>query len=248
VHHHRGKAPLLLLLLLVVLLRPLVPLAAPADNTLTPAEKAAGWRLLFDGKTTRGWRGVKTGGGFPAEQWVVADGLLRCVGGKKHVDIITDEEFGDLELSWQWRLAAGGNSGIKYLVDEARSQPGFGIGFEYQLIDDDRHPDARAGRDGNRTVGALYDLIAPRDKVVRPPGQWNDSRLVILGTHVEHWLDGKKVLSFERGSPELKALIAASKYRSLPGFGEEARGHLLLQDHETEIAFRNIKVRIPPHR
>ena len=242
--NRRGKAPLVLLSGLT-LLATRAP-AAPAANTLSAAEKAAGWRLLFDGKTPKGWRGVKTPG-FPAEQWVVADGLLKCVGGKKHVDIITDEQFGDVELSWEWRLAAGGNSGVKYLVDEARSQPGFGIGFEYQLIDDDKHPDARAGHDGNRTVGALYDLIAPRDKIVHPPGQWNESRLLVRGNHVEHWLDGKKVVSFERGSPEMKALIAASKYRGLPGFGEDARGHLLLQDHETEIAFRNVKVRVPPH-
>jgi len=232
--------------LLLVTLATLPAAAAPPANTLTAAEKAAGWRLLFDGKTTKGWHGVKSDG-FPGEQWVVADGLLKCVGGKKHVDIVTDEEFGDVELRWEWRLAAGGNSGIKYLVDEGRSQPGFGIGFEYQLIDDDRHPDARAGRDGNRTVGALYDLIAPpKDKVVHPPGEWNESRLVITGNHVEHWLDGRKVLSFERGSPEMKALIAASKYRSIAGFGGDARGRLLLQDHETEIAFRNIKVRVPP--
>jgi hypothetical protein len=243
---HRGKARLVLLLGLIFFPRP--TLAAPAANTLSAADRAAGWRLLFDGKTTKGWRGVKTGGGFPSEQWVVADGLLKCVGGKKHIDIITEEEFGDVELVWEWRLAPGGNSGVKYLVDEARSQPGFGIGFEYQLIDDDRHPDAKAGRDGNRTVGALYDLIAPRDKVVHPPGQWNESRLLIVGNHVEHWLDGKKVVSFERGSPEMKALVAASKYRSIAGFGEDARGHLLLQDHETEIAFRNVKVRIPPRK
>jgi hypothetical protein len=222
--------------------------AAPAANTLTAAEKADGWRLLFDGKTTKGWRGVKTDG-FPAEQWVVADGLLKCVGGKKHIDLITEEQYGNLELRWEWRLAAGGNSGVKYLVDEEHSQPGFGIGFEYQIIDDDKHPDAKAGHDGDRTVGALYDLIAPaRGKTVHPPGQWNESRLVIAGSHVEQWLDGKKVVSFERGSPEMKALIARSKYRGIPGFGTNERGHLLLQDHETEIAFRNIKIRVPPHQ
>src|SRR3989442_16002082 len=116
------------------------------------------------------------------------------------------------------------------------SKPGFGIGFEFQLIDDDRHPDAKAGRDGNRTAGALYDLIAPStSKAVHPPGEWNESRLLVDGNHVEHWVNGKKVLSFERGSPEMKDLIARSKYRSIAGFGEGPKGHLLLQDHETEV-------------
>jgi hypothetical protein len=221
------------------------PAVAAVPNTVTAAEKAAGWRLLFDGKTTTGWRGVKKDG-FPGERWVVDGGVLKCVGGKNNIDIITIDQYDSFEFSWQWRLSAGANSGVKYLVDETISKPGFGIGFEYQLIDDDKHPDARAGRDGNRTAGALYDLIAPgKDKLVHPPGEWNESRLLVDGNHVEHWLNGKKVLSFERGSPEFKDLIARSKYKSIAGFGAAPRGHLLLQDHETEVAFRNLKLRAP---
>jgi hypothetical protein len=214
-----------------------------ATNTLTAAEKKEGWRLLFDGKTSKGWRAVK-GEAFPEANWVIDAGLLKCVGAKNHTDIVTTDQYDSFDFKWEWRLAAGGNSGVKYLVDEPASKPGFGIGFEYQLIDDDKHPDAKAGRDGNRTVGSLYDLIAAgKDKKVHPPGEWNESRLVVEGNHVEHWLNGVKVLSFERGSPEMKELVAKSKYKTLPGFGEVAKGPLLLQDHETEIAFRNLKIR-----
>jgi hypothetical protein len=220
------------------------PAVAAPTNTLTAAEKKAGWQLLFDGKTTSGWHGVKTEK-FPADHWVADGGILKCVGGKNNVDIVTDQQYDSFDFKWEWRITPGGNSGVKYLVDEAMSKPGFGIGFEYQLIDDDKHPDAKAGRDGNRTVGSLYDLIpADKAKVVKTPGEWNESRLLVDGNHVEHWINGKKVLSFERGSAEMKDLIAKSKYKSIAGFGEVPKGHLLLQDHETEVAFRNLKLRV----
>jgi hypothetical protein len=221
---------------------------APPTNRLTAAEKKAGWRLLFDGKTTRGWRGFKQTS-FPTGGWQVVDGTLRLAprakDGPRPGDIVTEEAFESFELRLEFRLSEGGNSGLKYLVDESLVKEGrSGLGFEFQMLDDDRHPDAKKGKDGNRTVGALYDLIAPAaDKVVHPPGQWNEARLVVDGDRVEHWLNGKMVVSFQRGSAALKTLIADSKYKTIAGFGEATRGHLLLQDHEDEVAFRNIKLR-----
>jgi len=246
--------PVLLALLSVSLSAPALakskeaaPAAAP--NTLTSKEKAAGWKLLFDGKTTKGWRSFKSSP-FPAEHWVAKDGALECVGGKKVTDIVTDEEFDSFEFAWDWKMSEKGNSGVKYLVDEAMSQKGNdGIGFEYQLLDDDKHPDAKKGKDGDRTAGSLYDLIpAAKDKKLNPVGEWNESRLVVDGNHVEHWLNGVKVVSFERFSPEMKALIAGSKYKDIPGFGETKKGHLLLQDHGNKIDFRNLKIRALPKK
>jgi hypothetical protein len=143
-------------------------------------------------------------------------------------------------------MSERGNSGVKYLVDEAMSQKGNdGIGFEYQLLDDDKHPDAKKGKDGNRTAGSLYDLIpAGKEKVLRPIGEWNESRLLVDGNHVEHWLNGVKVLSYERGSADMKTRIAESKYKDIKGFGEVVKGRLLLQDHDSEVDFRNMKVRV----
>jgi hypothetical protein len=216
-------------------------------NTLTAAEKAAGWRLLFDGKTMKGWRGFKLEAIPAGSRWVAQDGMLVRVPGKRTGDIVTVEQFDNLDLKWEWKIAPGGNSGLKYLVDEAMSKKADdGVGFEYQLLDDDKHPDAKKGKDGNRTAGSLYDIVpAGKDKVLHPPGEWNESRVLIEGNHVEHWLNGVKVVSYERGSPELKKMIADSKFKDIPGFGEVTRGHLLLQDHGNEITLRNIKVRPP---
>lgn len=225
--------------------------SAPAPgNTLSPAEKKAGWTLLFDGKTTRGWRGFRREA-FPAGGgWIVEEGALkRSKPGEKPGDIVTVDQYDDFELKLDWRLSSGGNSGIKYLVDESLVKSGYGgLGFEFQILDDDRHPDAKKGAPGTRTCGALYDLIAPQGKRVNPPGEWNEARLLVNGTHVEHWLNGVKVLEYERGSPALKTLIAGSKYKVNPGFGEPARGHILLQDHDDEVWYRNIKIRRLKHK
>jgi hypothetical protein len=220
------------------------PPAGAPPNTLTAKEKSAGWKLLFDGKSTKGWRAFKSAP-FPAEHWVAADGALKCVGGKKVTDIVTEDEFDNFEFAWEWRMSPGGNSGLKYLVDEGMSKrSNDGIGFEYQLLDDEKHPDAKKGKDGNRTAGSLYDLIpAAKDKPTRPIGEWNESRLVVDGNHIEHWLNGAKVLSYERASPEMKTRIAESKYKDIQGFGQVAKGRLLLQDHDSEVAFRNMKIR-----
>lgn len=225
---------------------------AGAPNTLTPAEKAAGWKLLFDGKTTQGWRGFRRDK-FPEGGWAIENGTIKHLAGggeqsQQGGDIITVGQYDNFELQLEWRIAPGANSGVKYLIDENMVKTGHsGVGFEMQILDDDRHPDAKMGKNGNRTAGSLYDLIPPKNKVLRPVGEWNQSRLVVNGNHIEHWLNGVKVVEFERGSPEMKALIAESKYKNIPGFGEVRKGHILLQDHGNEVWFRNIKIRELPN-
>jgi len=222
--------------------------SAPLPNTLTDSEKAAGWRLLFDGRTTDGWRGYNRTD-FPTAGWVIEAGTL------KHItvppaqaanagDIITRDEFTNFELQVVWKIAPGGNSGIKYLVDEALAKTGrAGVSFEMQVLDDERHPDAKLGKDGNRTAGAVYDLIPPSAHAARPIGDWNHVRIVVNSGQVQQWLNGVKVVEFEIGSPRIKALIAESKFKDIPGFGEVRRGHILLQDHGDEVWFRDIKIR-----
>ncbi len=217
-------------------------------NTLNRAEKAAGWQLLFDGKSAAGWRGFKSDK-FPDKGWVAEAGEFKCVAGAKGGDIVTVEQYDNYELSLDWMVVPGGNSGVKYLVDENLVKGGHaGLGFEMQVLDDERHPDAPKGKDGNRKSGALYDLIGPSRNVVKPAGQWNQARLIVDGNHIEHWLNGSKVVEYERASPALKALIADSKYKAIPGFGDAAKGYILLQEHGDEARFRNIKLRRLPAR
>jgi hypothetical protein len=154
-------------------------------------------------------------------------------------DIISDAEFEDFELTWEWMVADGANSGLKYFITEERSQA---IGHEYQLIDDARHPDAKLAA-GKRVTAAFYDVLAPRDRKTKEAGEWNSSRVLVKGNHVEHWLNGGKVLEYELGSPEMQAAVARSKFKSVEGFGTKIKGHILLQDHGDEITFRNMKIR-----
>jgi len=233
-----------------------LPPPAPI-NVLTDAERAAGWRLLFDGATGAGWRSAK-GDAFPASGWSIRDGLLRvdAATGDESArggDLLTRDRFSDFELVVDFRLTQGANSGIKYFVqpdlrpigaDGKPAAVGSAIGCEFQLLDDARHPDAKLGRDGNRTLASLYDLIAaPADKPARAIGEWNTARIVARGNHVEHWLDGVKVVEYERGAPAFRELVAASKYQHMPGFGEWRDGHVLLQDHGDAVDFRNVKIR-----
>jgi hypothetical protein len=212
--------------------------AAPA-NQLTDAQKAAGWKLLFDGQTTQGWRSFKKQT-FPAKGWVVEDGWLHCLG-KGGGDIITDTELNDFELQWEWKLAPEGNSGVKYFVLESRSSA---LGHEYQMIDDEREPDAvKAG--GKHLTASFYDVLAPNHPPVKPAGEINSSRILVKGNHVEHWLNGVKVLAYECGSESVKAAVAASKFKNTAGFGDKVKGHLLLQDHNSEVWFRNVRIREP---
>ncbi|MGH9846073.1 MAG: 3-keto-disaccharide hydrolase [Blastocatellia bacterium] len=217
-------------------------------NQLTKAEKSAGWRLLFDGKSFTGWRGFhsdKVPGGWVVEEGCIkkvqAEGELGQAGG----DLITADQFENFEFSIEWKLSKGGNSGIKYLVSESLPPAGkSGVAFEYQVLDDDSHPDAKAGMAGNRTSGSVYDLIAAsKDKKLNPVGEFNRTRIVVKGNHIEHWLNGVKVVEFERGSEAFKQRIAQSKFKTTKGFGEISKGHILLQDHGDAVWYRNIKIR-----
>ncbi|HRI42585.1 MAG TPA: DUF1080 domain-containing protein [Fimbriimonadaceae bacterium] len=229
----------------------------PPPNTLARHEEAAGWRLLWDGKTTKGWRGAKSDA-FPAKGWQIENGELTVLasGGGESVaggDIVTTERFGQFELMLEFRIAPGANSGIKYYCQPnldpitgtgAKAATGSAIGLEYQILDDERHPDAKQGRDGNRTVASLYDLIpALSTKQPSPIGEWNCARIACVGSQVTHWLNGQKVLEYERGSSAFRGLIAQSKYRTIPSFGDWADGHILLQDHGDRVSFRSIKIR-----
>jgi hypothetical protein len=215
--------------------------AAP-PNALTEEEVKAGWRLLFDGKTSAGWRGFKKAD-FPAQGWVIQDGVLKKIatgtgdslGGG---DIVTRDRFSEFDLRFEWRIAKGGNSGVKYFVTEERPGP---IAHEYQVLDDAGHPDAKVGP--HRQAAAFYDVLAPApDKPLRPVGEWNSSRVLVKGQHVEHWLNGARVLEYELGSPQLMAAIARSKFKDVAGFGTKIPGHILLQDHGDEVAYRNIRI------
>lgn len=241
---------------------------ATAANALSAAERSAGWRSLFDGKTFRGWRGL----GYtdvPTEHWRIVNGTIQKIATRQVArrpdglpvaggDLMTEATFGDFELAWEWKVTPGANSGLKYNVSEPLStgvpetalRPATGakgpgshsaIGFEYQMIDDDRHPDGKLVK---HKTGDLYDLISSNEqKHVRPAGEWNKSRIVFRGTHGEHWLNGEKVVEYDLATPAMTAAIAASKYKIYPWFGDRRRGHIVLQDHGDEVYFRQIRIR-----
>ena len=205
---------------------------------LSKKEIAQGWKLLFDGKTSAGWKSYRTDRPFPERGWVIDNGVLTVDPEGRAGDIATVEEFSDFELSIEFRITKGANSGIKYFV-----LPGTTLGLEFQILDDENHPDAKQGRDGNRLQGGLYEMLPPINKKDKPIGKWNHARIISKGNHVEHWLNGKKVVEFERFSPEWDALIAASKYIANPGWGTPKKSPILLQDHRDVVSFRNIKIR-----
>ncbi|MBC7745030.1 MAG: DUF1080 domain-containing protein [Flavobacterium sp.] len=221
------------------------------DNNLTNLEKNQGWTLLFDGVSTDAWRGafLKT---FPAKGWQIKDGLLivEPFGGAESTnggDIITKKLYDDFELSVDFKLTEGANSGLKYFVDPNQpipTNPRSAFGLEYQILDDAMHPDAKLGTNGNRKLGSLYDLIpAPVNKPAKSIGEWNTAKIISKGTHVEHWLNGVKLIEYERGDDAFRTLVALSKYKDIPNFGLITRGSILLQDHGNRVFYKNIKIR-----
>ncbi|MDR8389913.1 DUF1080 domain-containing protein [Aliifodinibius sp. S!AR15-10] len=219
-------------------------------NVLTEAEQKNGWELLFDGMSTESWRSTHSQE-FPKEGWRVENGILSFVpveNGHGGGDIITKKQYANFELSLEFKIERGGNSGIKYnVVNNYPGHEGNYLGLEYQILDDEHHPDAKRGQDGNRTISSLYDMIpASSQKQVYPEGKWNNARIVVDGNQCEHWLNGDKVVSYNLGSPGYKELVAKSKYHIYENFGEVEVGHILLQAHGDPISFRNIKLRVLP--
>lgn len=219
-------------------------------NQLTDFEKSQGWRLLFNGVNTDGWKAAYKEE-FPSEGWKVKDGILtiQASDGSESMsygDIVTEEKFRAFDLAFDFKFSEGANSGVKYFVTLSEGNTGSAIGLEYQILDDNQHPDAKMGRDGNRTLSSLYDLIKANKtpRFVKGPGEWNKGRVVVYpDNRVEHYLNGVKVVEFVRGSDEYRALVAESKYKIWEKFGEAPEGHILLQDHGDEVQFKNIKIK-----
>jgi len=225
------------------------------DNQLTDYEVRNGWRLLWDGKTSAGWRGAKLDH-FPRSGWTMQDGVLSVAesgGGESAAfgDIVTEDSFSNFELQFEFLISEGANSGVKYFVDPGLNKgAGSAIGCEFQILDDKVHPDAKEGVNGNRTLGSLYDLITAeslqtegRAKQFKGIGQWNQGRIISHNGHVEHWLNNEKVVEFDRFSQTYRALVAYSKYKDWEGFCQWPDGKLLLQDHGNAVSYKNIKVR-----
>lgn len=243
--------------MLAVLLFAIAPaLSAQQPNHLTAAERAAGWRLLFDGTTLAGWRGLGYDS-VPTAHWQVQNGAIRKIPSGKVAlqpdgqplrggDLMTVDTFFNFELSFDWKVARGANSGVKYNVSEEYSlthQPGHAaLGFEYQIEDDSLGDDVKLG---THRAAALYELIAANDrKKLRPVGEWNTGQIILRGTHGEQWLNGQQVVEFDLATPPMDSLIAKSKYHVYPRFADHRTGHIVLQDHNDEAWYRNIKIRI----
>ena len=219
-------------------------------NTLTDTEKQHGWKLLFNGANAEGWRGAYKNA-FPEKGWKIENGIITVLSSKGQEsanggDIVTNDQFSAFDLSFDFKLTPGANSGVKYFVTLSENNTGSAIGLEYQVLDDKLHPDAKMGVNGNRTLASLYDLITAKKpgNALHAIGEWNKGRIVVYpDNRVEHYLNGQKVLEYVRGSQAFRDLVAVSKYKKWENFGEAKEGHLLLQDHGDEVSFRSIKIK-----
>ena len=219
-------------------------------NNLSTQEQAQGFKMLFNGKDFTGWRAVH-GTKMPEKHWSVVDGTINVSpsdGSETGNDIVTNELYGAFELVFEFKLSEGANSGVKYFINESFDSGGkSGVGLEYQVLDDERHPDAKLGAAGNRTMASLYDLI-PSYKLdkrfQRKIGEWNQARVIVYPNNiVQHWLNGFKVLEYERKSNVFNVLVARSKYEKYKGFGAGDKGNILIQDHGNNVSFKNMKIR-----
>ena len=212
-----------------------------APNALTAAEEKDGWKLLWNGKTGDGWRSASKDS-FPAKGWEMKDGVLTVLSNKNGGgagDIITKSVYTNFILKVDFRLTDAANSGIKYFFDPKTSG---GTTLEYQVLDA-KHPDAKLGRDGNRKVASFYDVLPAKGAKPKAVGEWNTAMIVCKGNHVEHWLNGEKVVEFERGSQAFRDAVAKSKFSKWPNWGEQKAGHILLQDHGDQVSYRDIKIK-----
>jgi hypothetical protein len=224
------------------------------SNSLTDAEKADGWILLFDGNSFAGWHDVGHDG-FPAEHWLIDKDAIKIISSlesplmpdgqpKRGGDIITDQAWVDFELAFDWKISEGGNSGVKYnvvdVVSKSKEPVYSALGWEYQVIDDLKFPEKL---NPDQEAGALYDMIEPTNKIVKPAGEWNTAKIVFIGNHGEHWLNGTKVVDYNMDTPAFEARFAKSKYAKIPGFKDKKKGHIVLQDHGGAAWYRNIKIK-----
>jgi hypothetical protein len=236
--------------LLLFALALLLCISCPAQNTLTKAEQKDGWKLLFDGKTTNGWRGAFAPD-FPKQGWVVRDGEIRgeLAEGADRAgvgDIVTTKSYRNFELVFDWKLGDQGNSGVKYfVVDEGKPTPGVQPGYEYQLIDDANYIYNDKHLPADLKTGSLYDII-PANKPDATMNEWHTSRIIVRQPVIEHWLDGKKIMETNRTSADFKKGFQDSKFNTHPGYPTIQEGHILLQDHGHSVAFRNIKIKELP--
>ena len=207
-------------------------------NALTAAEEKAGWASLFDGGSAEHWRAFR-GESMPEKGWEVADGALHKIAGAGGGDLVTRAQYKDFELAFEWKVADGANSGIMYHVTEQHGST-WRTGPEYQILDDARHRD---GRNPKTAAGSLYAMIAAEPKTLKSVGEWNTGRIVVVGNHLEHWLNGRRVVDCEMHGERWNELVAGSKFKTMPGFGDEPTGHIALQDHGDDVWFRAIKIR-----
>ena len=200
------------------------------------------WVKLFDGKTTTGWHSWQESSVNP--QWKIEDGaiVLAEKGGK---DLVTDKEYGDFELELEWKISEGGNSGIIYhVVEDKKYCCPYSTGPEIQILDDEKHPDAKAGKDGNHKSASLYDMLPPSDfTATKPAGEWNKAKIIIKNGHGESWLNGKKLVEFSTIGPEWEKFVANSKFKTWNGFGISQKGKIALQDHGNKVSFKNIRIK-----
>lgn len=219
------------------------PLAGQAKKpATTTTANGGGWVQLFDGKDLKGWRGYKKPDASET-RWKVVDGMLTIDSNgagdtKGQRDLITEATYEQFDLRWEWKISQGGNSGVKYFVLEDENSA---IGHEYQVIDDERHPDAKIGP--HRQTAAFYDVIQAHDRPLKPAGEWNTSEVIVKGKHVTHLLNGKTVLEYDLDSPELKAAVAKSKFKDIARFGKPQNGHILVQDHGDQVWYRKIEIK-----